>query len=399
MGFKDSINYIYSSILAHKLRVFLTILGVSIGIFSVIILTSLVEGARLYVLKEFLELGSNLLIVIPGKVETSGALPWGGTTNDLTLEDYDKLREVFNYYKTGAPVVVSTEKVKFENKFRAVAILGTTKEYEDIRHLKTIKGTFLKSKDPFYLSYDIVLGYKLAKEIFKGEDPIGKTVKLGNYRFKVIGVLAPKGRSLGFDMDDLAFIPVKTSMKIFNKRSLFRIVMQVPFGYKIEGEKDKFKKFFKELHRVEDVTVISQDSMLSAFSSIMKILSLVLAAIAAISLLVAGLGIMNIMLISISERRQEIGILRACGGFKNQVLSLFLKEAIFLSVTGGFLGIFISFISLLIFRNYYPSFPATPPLWAILSSIFLSVFVGGLSGYFPALKASKLDPILALNKR
>lgn len=399
MNLNDSFEYISHSLISHKLRVFLTLLGVSIGIFSVVILTSLVEGARLYVLQEFLELGSNLLIIIPGKVETSGALPWGGTTHNLTIENYIRLRNEHPEFKIGAPITVASENVKYKNKSRSVAILGTTKEYAEIRYLNTAYGSFLPSKDPQDLSYIIVLGSKLSKEIFGTENPVGKIVKLGQTRFRVICVLAPKGKMLGFDLDDLAFIPVRTSMKIFNISSLFRIVLKVPYGYDMEEEKERINDFFKKVHRAEDVTIISQDSMLSAFSSVMKILSIVLGAIAAISLTVAGLSIMNLMLITVSERRQEIGILRACGAFKKQVLQLLLKEAIFLSSFGGFLGLFFALFVLFFFNKLFPSFPAKPPLWAIISSIVLSISVGTFSGYFPALKASKLDPVLALKKK
>jgi len=399
MNFSDSIKYIFENIKNHKLRVSLTITGVSIGIFLVIILTSLVEGARLYVLQEFLELGSNLIIVLPGKVETTGAMPWGGITKDLTIEDYVNLRNQYPEFKIAAPIVVSTEKVKYKNKFRSVAILGTTREYSEVRLLEIKYGDFLPSKNPYDLSYSIVLGSKLSKEIFGAENPVGKIVKVGDVRFKVKGVLKPKGKMLGFDLDDLAFIPVKTSMKIFNKNSLFRIVLKAPSNSNIETEKTKVLNFFKKIHRVEDVTVITQEAMLSSFSLIMKMLSYVLTAISAISLVVAGLGIMNIMLISVSERVQEIGILRACGALKKQVLSIFIREAIILSSFGGIIGIVFSFFSIAIFKNIYPNFPVRTPIWALLSAVILAFLVGILSGFFPALKASKIDPIQALSKR
>lgn len=399
MNFLDSLNYILENIKTHKLRVTFTVIGVSIGIFLVLIMTSLVEGARIYVLKEFLDLGSNLIIVIPGKVETSGALPWGGITKDLTLEDYQKLRDEFPEFKIGAPIVVSTEKVKYKNKSRSVAILGTTREYSEVRSLITSSGDFLPSKNAEDLSYLIVLGSKLYQEIFGKEEAVGKIVKLGDFRFKVCGVLKPKGKVLGFDLDDLAFIPVKTSMKIFNKNSLFRIVLKAPENSNIEREKEKVLNFFKKIHRVEDVTVITQESMLSSFSLIMKMLTLVLFAIGSISLIVAGLTIMNIMLISVSERVQEIGILRSCGALKKQVLSLFLREAIILSFLGGILGLALSFLSIFLFNNFFPSFPIKTPLWALISAIFSAFLVGSLSGLFPALKASKVDPIMALRKK
>lgn len=399
MNFYDSIAYIFENLKNHKLRGFLTIIGVSIGIFLVIAMTSLVEGARVYVLQEFLELGSNLIIVMPGKVETSGALPWGGITKDLTLKDYQMLRAQYPEFKIGAPIVVSTEKVKYKNKFRSVAIFGTTREYSQVRQLDVDTGDFLPSKNAEDLSYSIVLGSKLAKEIFGGENPKGKIVKLGNIRFKVSGVLKPKGKVLGFDLDDLAFIPVNTAMKIFNKNSLFRIVIKSPDYSNIDKEKEKVINFFKKIHRVEDVTVITQESMLSSFSSIMQILSLVLFAIAVISLVVAGILIMNLMLISVSERIQEIGILRSCGALKKQILYIFLKEAIILSFAGGFLGLFFSFLCIFAFNQFFPSFPVRPPLWSVFTALLMAFLVGSVSGFFPALKASKVDPIRALNKK
>lgn len=399
MSFLDALNYILENIKNHKLRFSLTVTGVSIGIFLVLSMTSLVEGARLYVLREFLELGSNLIIVIPGKVETSGALPWGGITKDITLEEYQTLRKEHPEFKIGAPIVVSTEKVKYKNKYRSVAILGTTREYSQVRSLETSSGEFLPSRDPQDLSYLIVLGSKLSQEIFGKEEAVGKVVKLGDFRFKVCGVLKPKGKVLGFDLDDLAFIPVKTSMKIFNKNTLFRIVLKAPENSNIEKEKIKVLNFFKKIHRVEDVTVITQESMLSSFSLIMKMLTIVLFVIASISLVVAGLTIMNIMLISVSERVQEIGILRACGALKKQVISLFIREAIILSMAGATFGVLFSFFSILIFNRLFPSFQIKIPFWALISAILSAFLVGILSGLFPALKASKVDPIMALRKK
>lgn len=399
MNIFDSFGYIINNLKNYKLRTSFIILSVSIGIFLVIILSSLIEGSRLYVLREFLELGSNLIIVIPGKVETTGALPWGGITKDLKIEDFLALRKQLPEFKIAAPVVVSTEKVKYKNKARSVPILGTTREYFYIRNLKALYGDFLPSENPEDFSYLIVLGYKVSKEIFGFEKPIGKIVKLGDTRFKVCGILMPKGKLLGFDLDDIAFIPVKTSMKMFNKNSLFRIVLKAPLNSNVEEEKKKVLNFFKKIHRVEDVTVITQESVLNSFSNIMRILSYVLTAVATISLFVAGLGIMNMMLISVSERVQEIGILRACGGLKKHILLIFIREAVLLSFLGALSGIILSLFSLFVFHKIFPAFPLKTPTWAFFSAILLAISTGTFFGFFPAYKASNLDPIEALRKR
>jgi putative ABC transport system permease protein len=211
--------------------------------------------------------------------------------------------------------------------------------------------------------------------------------------------MAPKGRSLGFDMDDVVIVPVKTAMRAFNRNSLFRILVEVRSGEEMEGAKGAIVRLMAERHRVEDVTVISQDAVLSAFSSILHALTLALAGIASISLAVAGVGIMNVMLVSVTERGAEIGLLKALGATNRQVVMLFLTEAVLIATLGGLVGLGMGSLGVRILTEVYPTFPASPPAWAVAASLSLSALVGVGFGLWPAIRATRLDPVTALSRR
>jgi putative ABC transport system permease protein len=245
----------------------------------------------------------------------------------------------------------------------------------------------------------MVLGIKAAGELFGAENPLGRVVRVGSWRFRVVGVLTPRGRGLGFDFDDLVFIPVRTAMRMFNRPSLFRILVDVPSQSDMAAVKARILELMSERHRADDITVFTQDAMLAAFSSIMNALTLALAAIASVSLVVAGVGIMNVMLVSVAERRAEVGLLKALGVRDRQVLSAFLAEATVLSVVGGLVGLAVGFAAIAVFRRIYPSFPAVPPGWAIAAALTMSVLVGVAFGVWPARRATRLDPVMALARR
>jgi putative ABC transport system permease protein len=399
MRISDRLSFAMSSLTAHKLRTGLTLLGMAVGIAAVVALTALAEGARLYVMNEFMDLGTYLAVVLPGKVETSGALPWGGVVRDLTLKDFELMDQRLEGKVRAAPIVLGTEAVRAGDRSRSMAVVGTTAEYLPIRRLVMASGRFLTSLEAEAGGAEMVLGTKAAREVFGIENPLGRTVRMGGWRFRVVGVLEPKGRMGGFDMDDIALIPVATAMKVFNRSSLFRILVEVRPDTPMPVMKRRLEGFFRDLHRAEDVTVISPDAMLASFSSIMRVLTLALAGIAGISLVVAGLGIMNIMLISVAERREEVGLLKALGGERRQVLEVFLTEAVFLSAAGGIAGLAAGLAAVRIFVRFYPSFPAAPPGWAVAASLALSLLVGSLAGILPAMRAAQLDPIRALARR
>jgi putative ABC transport system permease protein len=245
-----------------------------------------------------------------------------------------------------------------------------------------------------------VIGAKVSRELFAGENPLGKTLHVGEWRFRVIGVLEPRGESLGIDFDDLVDVPVAAAMKMFDQRSLFRVIAQVRSHDEIEAAKDAGLALLRERHGgVEDVTALTQDSVLTTFSQILGMLTLALGGITAISLSVAGIGIMNVMLVSVSERVREIGLLKAIGATPRQILFAFLTEAAVLSTAGGVLGVAAGFAAIRAVVRVWPALPAAPPHWAVAGSLVLAVLVGPAFGALPARRAARLDPVAALAGR
>ena len=399
MTVSDVLRYAAGALAGHRVRTGLSISGVAVGIAAVVALTAMGEGARQYVIQEFASLGSNLIIVIPGRVETTGAAPFGGVTHDLTLDDFDAIATRLERVRAAAPLAVGNETVRYGDRGRAVPILGTTAPFAAVRHVKVGSGKFLPPRDPAEGGTEIVLGTKVARELFGSESPLGKVVRMGPWRFRVVGVLAPRGRSLGFDLDDVVFVPVRTVMQAFNRNTLFRILMEVRSGREMAAAKADVLKLLEDRHRAQDVTVITQDAVLTSFSSILRALTLALAGIASVSLAVAGIGIMNVMLVSVSERRAEIGLLKALGATNRQVLAAFLTEAGLLTTLGGVAGLAAGTGAVEVLVRIYPTFPASPPLWAVLSALALSALVGLTFGLWPAYRATRLDPVSALVRR
>ncbi|WP_243316744.1 ABC transporter permease [Geothrix paludis] len=399
MAFLDLLGFALGALRGHRLRTALSVTGVAIGITAVLALTALGEGARRYIVDEFATLGSNLVIILPGKVETTGGVPFGGVTHDLTLEDHAALARLGRLARA-APIAVATETLRHGDLGRSAPILGTTADYQEIRRLRLAAGTFLPSGDPDRSGTEIVLGTKVAQELFRGESPLGQVVRVGPDRFRVVGVLAPRGLSmLGFDLDEAAFIPVRTAMRLFNRTSLFRVVAEVRIFAEMDLAKADVLALLKDRHRAEDVTVFTQDALLASFSAILRVLTLSLAGIASVSLVVAGVGIMNVMLVSVTERRAEIGLLKALGAPAPRILLAFLAEAVILAALGGAAGLAAGAAGVGLLALVYPDFPVAIPLWAVGAAVTLSFLVGVGFGVWPARRATRLDPIAALARR
>jgi putative ABC transport system permease protein len=269
----------------------------------------------------------------------------------------------------------------------------------DVRKFEISSGRYLSPGDPDQGGAEVVLGVKVVEELFGHENPLGKVVRIGEWRFRVVGVLAPRGRSLGFDFDDVAQIPVRTAMRLFNRSSLFRILLEMRSAEELESGKSAVIDLMRDRHRAEDVTVITQDAVVSTFSSILGVLTLALVAIASVSLSVAGVGIMNVMLVAVAERRREIGLLKALGASTRQILGVFVAEAAVLSSLGGVVGLGVGWLAIQGFVRVYPTFPARAPMWAVVASLVVAIGVGVVFGTVPARRAAKLDPVNALMGR
>jgi putative ABC transport system permease protein len=393
------IKFSLASLNGHRLRTGLSLLGVMIGVAAVLVLTALGEGARRYVTDQFSSLGTNLLVVLPGKTETSGLVGFGGIPNDLTLQDAQAVARRTRSAERVAPLTIGTEEIEYQGHRRQVAIIGSTAEYQLARQLTVDRGDFLPRGDWSRGTPVAVLGRKAASELFGAESPVGKVIRVGEWRIRVIGLLSPQGVKMGLDFDDMAIIPVATAMQMFNRRSLFRILVQTYSHADLEKAKNDVRSILTERHQEEDITVVTQDAVLSTFSAVLQALTLALAAIAAVSLSVAGIGIMNVMLVSVSERTQEIGLLKSLGVARGQILAVFLTEAGLISTAGGLLGLSLGWILVQILVHLYPDLPASSPTWAVVAALTTSVVVGLIFGILPARTATKLDPIEALGRR
>jgi len=388
------------SLYKHGRRTVLSLLGVAIGVAAVLVLTALGEGARRYVLEQFQSIGSNLVVVLPGKVDTTGAVPgmMTGVPNDMTIADAEAVRRALPSARAVGPVAMGNDTVSFEERSRQVAIAGTTAEIVDIWDLELRAGRFLPS-GPWHRGGTVaVLGATVAEELFPGVNPLGKTVRIGSWRMRVTGVMAPRGVQLAFDMDEMVFVPTATVMRMFNRTSLFRIMCKMPAGADLDLAQLHVIDTIVARHGEEDVTVVTQDAVMSSLSAILGVLTAVLAGIAAISLSVAGIGIMNVMLVSVAERTREIGLLKALGAAPRQILSLFLTEATLLSLSGGLAGLALGTVLTRLLVLVYPNFPASPPWWAVVSAAGVSIVVGVSFGLLPARHAMRLDPVRALTE-
>ncbi len=377
------------------------LLSMSIGISSVMLLTALGEGARRYVIDQFGSMGTNILIVLPGRFETVGGAPplLGKTARDLTLEDALALNRS-SAIRNLAPIALGTAPVSRREREREVVVLGSTPALYQVRKLSMSQGNFIPEGDPTTMTAVCVLGYKLKRELFGQKSALGDWIRIGDRRFRVTGIMAKKGQSMGLDMGDVAVIPVASALNLFNTSSLFRILVEADNREAIPKAEEAIRRIIRDRHEGEDdVTIITQDALVATFDDLLLTLTLAVAGIASISLSVAGILIMNVMLIAVSQRTSEIGLLKALGAPQGQILGVFLTESAMLSLLGAGFGLGLAYSGMWVMARLFPSFPIAIPLWAIWISLGVSLVVGLIFGAFPAHRAARLDPVQALSRR
>lgn len=398
---EDTFSLAVRAVVNNRLRTFLIVAGVSIGVSAVIILTALGDSARRYITGEFSQLGTNIITILPGRSETTGGAPplMGETPRDLTIDDALSLVRS-PYIKYVAPVMVGSAPVSWGGLEREVTIVGTTSYMQDIRQLSMSQGRFLSSGDPHLAASVCVLGEQLRRELFGSRPALGQWLRIGDRRFRIIGVLGKSGVSLGIDLDDMAFIPVASAQALFNNPSLFRVLTEAKASTGISDSSAAIRRIIKDRHEGEDdITIITQDSIIATFNRILLALTLGIAGIAAISLAVAGILIMNIMLVTVTQRTEEIGLLKALGAPGTQVRRLFITEAFLLSFFGALAGMIIGLAATEILQRIYPLFPISAPLWSILAAMGIALGTGLVFGVLPAQHASRMDPVDALSRR
>ncbi|MHB8767129.1 MAG: ABC transporter permease [Deferrisomatales bacterium] len=401
MRFADLLGFALGSLAGHRLRTALTLAATSIGVASVVLLTSLGEAARRYVTGEFASLGTHLLIVVPGRSETSGVpnVFVGQTPRDLTLADAAALTRS-PWVRRVAPLSLGSAPVAWGGREREVPVLGSTAELLALRHWELARGRFLPGGDPERAPAVCVLGAKVSRELFGSRGGVGEWVRIGVRRFRVIGVLASEGRSIGVDVEEVAIVPVAAAQALFDTSSLVRILVEVRGREALPRARDHVVATLRDRHQgEEDVTVVTQDAVLATFDRILGALTLAVAGIAGVSLGVAGILIMNVMLVVVSQRTAEIGLLKALGAPAGRVLALFLAEAALLSAAGAAAGLGLGYGGSWALGRFYPALPLGPPAWAGAAATGVAVATGLLFGAAPARRAARLDPVQALTGR
>lgn len=401
MNLRDLFGFAAEALRSHRLRTGLTAAAVAIGVGSVLLLVSLGEGAREWVLQRLQTLGSNLLVVIPGKTSTHGGPPLvPGSVRDLTLEDCAAIERQLPGVLHVIPVTLGEATVTYGRVGRTCPLVGSTQDFLTIRGVKLATGTDLPNRDPREKGRVCIIGRTVQKELFRDENPLGKRIRVAEADFQVIGTVLPFGESIHINVDEMVLLPVATAMQLMNLRGLFRIIVQGSAVTDLKVLEDRLRALLKERHDgEEDFTILTPGALAAAALTIIDMITAALSAIAAVSLVVAGVGVMNVMLVSVTERTSEVGLLKALGASNGQVLRLFLSEALVLSLTGGAIGVAAGMALTNLAWRLYPTIPFTTPLWAVEMSFGVAALVGIAFGILPAIRASRLPPLESLRKK
>jgi putative ABC transport system permease protein len=393
----DSTRYALQAITAHRLRSFLTLLGIAVGIAAVILLTSIGEGVHRFVLEEFSQFGTNVIGISPGKTKTGGGHPTGipTTVRPLTLEDTTALKRLPNV--TGAtPTVWGNSEVEGNGRLRRTTVYGVDADFTKVFSYSIKVGRFLPEENAANARPLIVLGSKLRNELFGTANPLGARVRIGGMHFRVIGMMASKGQFLGVDLDDTAYIPAARALELYNREGLMEIHVTHQEGTPAARVSDAVKTLLKARHGREDFTVVTQEDMMKTLSNILDILTMAVGALGGISLVVGGVGIVTIMTIAVAERTNEIGLLVALGAPRRTILNLFLGESVVLATIGGALGLLLGVGIAQLLHLALPDMPVHTPWNFALAALAMAASIGLLAGVLPARRAARLDAIEAL---
>lgn len=396
MIISDVLRMTGRAVVAHRLRSGLTTLGIAIGIAAVVLLTSIGEGINRFVISEFTQFGTNLIGINPGRATTLGAsIGVFGTVRPLSLEDAEALKRV-PYAESVVSFTQGNAEVEGNDRQRRTTVYGTDAEMPRTFRFEVALGEFLPRDDPRSPRALAVLGSKVRQELFGTDNPLGQRIRVGGERYRVIGVMEPKGQMLGFDLDDTVYIPAARALDMFNRDSLMEIDVLYAEGAPLEEVVAGIRRILLARHGGEDFTITTQQQMMDVLGSILGVLTFAVGALGGISLLVGGVGIFTIMTIAVRERRNEIGLLRALGASRSQVLSLFLAEAVLLALLGGFLGLLMGTGGAWLLHAALPALPVHTSGQYVLMAEAVALLIGLLAGVLPARGAASLAPVDAL---
>ncbi|MEM9255848.1 MAG: ABC transporter permease [Pseudomonadota bacterium] len=398
----DLLTFTLLALRRQRFRSLMLLIAVGLGVSAVVVLTALGEGARGYVMGEFAYLGKDTVILYPGRKETTGGMPpmSGAAARAITLEEAAILARTVPGVEAVAPLVMGSGPVSFGARERDSIVLGTSAAFVPIRQMTIGQGSNLPDLPLEEGQQVALIGEKLKRALFDNRRAVGQWVRLKDYRFRIIGVLAGKGDSFGADLSEAIVIPVASAQSVFNVHGLFRVMLRIADNHPVEAVKAEIITRMQELHDGElDVTLVSPDAMLSTLDDILQVLTLGVGGIAAISLVVSGILVMNVTLMSVKQRTAEIGLLKAVGAPSSQVRTLFLAEAAVIAAIGAVIGILLGQCIVIIGRRLYPDVPFTTPDWALWAGLFLAVGTALLFAWLPAQQAASLEPVDALGRR
>ncbi len=397
MLFPDLVKLTSSSFLTYRMRSFLTGLGIAIGITAVILLTSIGEGLHQFVLAEFSQFGTNIIIIQPGKTQTQGGnIGVLGSVRPLSLADADLLRHLPDVENVN-PSLMGNAEVRANGKTRRTTVFGEGRDFAKAFTMKVQSGSFWPDEDNEQARPLVVLGAKIRQELFAGQNPLGSYLRVGGQRYRVIGVMEPKGQVLGLDLDDAVFIPAARAMELFNRPGLIEMQVSYRASADVNVVIRAITKRIKERHGSEDFTIISQEKALEVLSSVLDVITFAVGALGGISLLVGAVGILTIMTMAVTERTSEIGLLRALGAQERQVLILFLGEAMLLSAMGGLAGLALGGGIAQALHLLFPALPVDTPWMFAFFAELTAISIGLAAGVTPAIRAARLDPVEALH--
>ena len=392
----DTFHFAFRSLTAHRLRTFLSASGIAVGIAAVVLLTAIGDGIQRFVLAEFTQFGTNIVTITPGKINThGGSLGAIGSARLLTIEDAIALKQSRYAQYTNASVTGNAE-IRAQGRSRRVTAYGQGPDFARAFNMQIAIGQFLPDDDPRNPRAYAVLGAKVRSELFGDANPLGALLQVGETRFRVIGVMAPKGNVIGFDLDDTVFVPTARALEVFNRQG----VMEINFSYHpdapVQAVVSDINRILIARHGREDFTVRPQQQMLNTLSTVLSVLKFAVAALGGISLIVGAVGMITLMHIAVSERVSEIGLLTALGATRGRIRMLFLLESTALSAIGGLAGLLIGSGIAGLLKLLISGLPVNIPWNFVLGALCLSLAIGLAAGVVPAMRAAKLNPVDAL---